>query len=296
MKIRSSIKCLLILFSVVNLNLSFAQADFEDQARSLNQLHAAMPVVYHNQAEPGDRLISIQWMTEDFSSELKGGVAVTCQPLGVQITTKDIAAGSTIPLTLYDPEDENGKQYKLRGTVAMDGIVRVVFNMCEPEMFHDFKPTANQLKIAEKKPTQFVSKQSLENKKIKQSEKKAINQHKQGESDTVLDVKWMTADFTREIDDVFPCEPVGLLVKTQNIEIGQEIEVVIESKNHVDDQAIDYTVYGRVEPDHRVRIVFNQHIDLNYCQDSELGLQPASAVIDHKQAQPEIMPAKKLDF
>lgn len=89
------------------------------------------------------------------------------------------------------------------------------------------------------------------------------------ELDTILNVKWMTADFTQEIDDAFPCEPVGILVQTQNIEIGQEIDVVIELKNRRDHQAVEYTVYGKVEPDHYVRIIFDQHIDLNSCENAE---------------------------
>jgi hypothetical protein len=298
MKITRLIKFLLLLFGVGNLNFSFAQTDLLDLTSSLAKLRPSAPVHYQNQADLGDRLISIQWMTEDFSTQLKDAVAVSCQPLGIQVTTKNIVAGSTIPLTLYDPENDKGDEYKLRGTVAADGIARVVFNMCEPDAFHDFKPTTHQFKIAEKEPAQSGSKQPLESKKNKESEKKITSQKQQGESDTIVDVKWMTADFTQDIHDTFPCEPVGILVQTQNIEVGQEIEVVIESKNHnhIDDQATEYTVYGRVEPDQRVRIVFNQHIDRNHCKDNELAPQSELPIVDDQQAVPEIMPAKKLDI
>lgn len=311
MKIINSIKLVLLLFGLSNSNLGFAQPALLDLASSLPKLHSSVPMDYQNQADLGDRLVSVQWMTEDFSTELKDGVAVTCQPLGIQVITKDIVAGSTIPLTLYDPENDHGDEYKLRGTVDANGIARVVFDMCEPEAFHDFMSMPNKklmpsktvnsklasknkiqlpfsLKPDQLKPHQFKKAQlnqlksndlleneeNWTNEKIKQAgkteEEKAAGQKQQEELDTILDVKWTTADFTQEITDAFPCEPVGLLIQTQHIPIGEEIDAVVKWENDNNkSQNGEYTVYGKVEPDHHVRIIFDQHIDLNECKNTE---------------------------
>ena len=338
MKIINSIKFVLLLVAVGNLNLSFAQVDLLDKASSLPKLHPRAAVDYQNQADLGDRLISVQWMMEDFSTELKGGVAVTCQPLGIQVTTKDIVAGSTIPLTLYDPENDNGDEYKLRGTVGADGIARVVFDMCEPEAFHDFSTAPNEkvmpsktvesklvqknqtqknqiqipfslkpnkLKPSQLKKAQFNQMNSnnirenekiWENKQVKQTQQtkeKAARKRQRGELDTILDAKWMTVDFSEEIQSAYPCQAVGLLIQTQHIPIGEEVDAVVQWEDDDDkSRSGEYTVYGKVEPDQRVRIIFDQHIDPAQCgKDVESMLDFSE--IDQQQAQPETRPASK---
>lgn len=300
MKIINSIKFVLLLLGVGKLNLSFAQADLLDQTSSLAEIYPSVPVHYQNQADLGDRLIAVQWMNEDFSKELKGRVAINCQPFGIQVTTKDIVAGSTIPLTLYDPENENEGEYKLRGTVGADGIARVIFDMCEPEAFHDFitvpnekaMPSktveskraqknqiqipfslkSNQLKQSQLNKAQFNQLNSIktaENEKIKQAgktkEEKAARKLQREEPDTILDAKWMTVDFSEEIQSVYPCQAVGLLIQTQRIPIGEEVDAVVQWEEGDKSRSGEYTVYGKVEPDHRVRIIFDQYIDPAKC-------------------------------
>ena len=334
MKIINSIKFVLLLLGVGNLNLSFAQADLQDQASSLPKLYPSVPVHYQSKADLGDQLIAVQWMTEDFSKELKGGVAINCQPFGIQATTKDIVAGSTIPLTLYDPENDNGDEYKLRGTVGADGIARVVFDLCEPEAFHDFITVPNEKatpsktvesKLAQKndiqipfslkrnqlKPSQLNkaqfnrsnSKNILENEKIwgnkqikqagKTKKEKVARKKQQGEPDTILDAKWMTVDFSEEIQSAYPCQAVGLLIQTQYITIGEEVDAVLKWEDDDDkSQSGEYTVYGKVEPDHRVRIIFAQHIDPAKCGKDVESIFEFSE-IDQQQVQPETRPASK---
>ncbi|MFW1736213.1 hypothetical protein ACG94V_11055 [Acinetobacter sp. ULE_I001] len=328
MKIINSIKFLLLILGGGNLNLSFAQADLLDQASSLPKLHPSAPVHYQNQADLGDRIISVQWMTEDFSTELKGGVAVTCQPFGIQATTKDIVAGSTIPLTLYDPENDNRDEYKLKGTVGADGIARVVFDLCEPEAFHDFITApnekvipskivesklaqknqiqipfslkSNQLKQSQLNKSQFNQLNSIkteENEKIKQvgttNEEKAARKQQQGEPVTILDAKWMTVDFSEEIQSAYPCQAVGLLIQTQHIPIGEEVDAVVQWGDDDDkSRSGEYTVYGKVESDHRVRIIFDQHIAPSKCG-KEVESMFDFSEIDQQQAQPETRPASK---
>ncbi|WP_335955056.1 hypothetical protein [Acinetobacter guillouiae] len=339
MKIINSIKFVLLLLGIGNLNLSFAQADLQDQALSLPKLYPSVPVHYQSKADLGDRLIAVQWMTEDFSKELKGGVAINCQPFGIQATTKDIVAGSTIPLTLYDPENDNGDEYKLRGTVGADGIARVVFDLCEPEAFHDFITVSNekampsktvesklvqknqtqknqihipfslkpnQLKPSQLKKAQFNqmnSKKVLENgktwenEKIKQvgktEEEKAARKQQRGELDTILDAKWMTVDFSEEIQSAYPCQAIGLLIQTQHIPIGEEVDTVVQWEDDDDkSRSGEYTVYGKVEPDHRVRIIFDQHIDPAKCGKDVESMFDFTKV-DQEQAQPETRPASK---
>ena len=89
MKIINSIKFVLLLLGVGNLNLSFAQADLQDQASSLPKLYPSVPVHYQSKADLGDQLIAVQWMTEDFSKELKGNVKlVTLLKYGFNTLTK----------------------------------------------------------------------------------------------------------------------------------------------------------------------------------------------------------------
>ncbi|WP_224964835.1 hypothetical protein [Acinetobacter guillouiae] len=334
MKIINSIKFVLLLLGIGNLNLSFAQADLQDQALSLPKLYPSVPVHYQSKADLGDQLIAVQWMTEDFSKELKGGVAINCQPFGIQATTKDIVAGSTIPLTLYDPENDNGDEYKLRGTVGADGIARVVFDLCEPEAFHDFITVSNEkampsetvesklvqknqtqknqiqipfsLKPSQLKKAQFNqmnSKKVLENgktwenEKIKQvgktEEEKAARKQQRGELDTILDAKWMTVDFSEEIQSAYPCQAIGLLIQTQHIPIGEEVDAVVQWEDDDDkSRSGEYTVYGKVEPDHRVRIIFDQHIDPAKCGKDVESMFDFTKV-DQEQAQPETRPASK---
>ena len=334
MKIINSIKFVLLLLGVGNLNLSFAQADLQNQASSLPKLYPSVPVHYQSKADLGDLLIAVQWMTEDFSKELKGGVAINCQPFGIQATTKDIVAGSTIPLTLYDPENENEGEYKLRGTVGADGIARVVFDLCEPEAFHDFITVPNEKatpsktvesKLAQKndiqipfslkrnqlKPSQLNkaqfnrsnSKNILENEKIwgnkqikqagKTKKEKVARKKQQGEPDTILDAKWMTVDFSEEIQSAYPCQAVGLLIQTQYITIGEEVDAVVKWEDDDDkSQSGEYTVYGKVEPDHRVRIIFAQHIDPAKCGKDVESIFEFSE-IDQQQVQPGTRPASK---
>lgn len=338
MKIINSIKFVLLLFGVGNLNLSFAQADLQDQASSLPKLYPSVPVHYQSKADLGDRLIAVQWMTEDFSKELKGGVAINCQPFGIQATTKDIVAGSTIPLTLYDPENDNGDEYKLRGTVGADGIARVVFDLCEPEAFHDFITVPNEkampsktvesklvqknqtqknqiqipfsLKTNKLKPSQLKKAQFnqmnsnnirenekiRENKQVKQTQQtkeKAARKQQREELETILDAKWMTVDFSEEIQSAYPCQAVGLLIQTQHIPIGEEVDAVVQWEDDDDkNRSGEYTVYGKVEPDQRVRIIFDQHIDPAQCGKDVESMFDFSE-IDQEQAQPETRPASK---
>jgi len=329
MKIINSIKFVLLLLGIGNLNLSFAQADLQDQASSLPKLYPSVPVHYQSKADLGDRLIAVQWMTEDFSKELKGGVAINCQPFGIQATTKDIVAGSTIPLTLYDPENDNGDEYKLRGTVGADGIARVVFDLCEPEAFHDFITVSNEKAMPSKtvesklvqknqiqipfslKPNQLKKAQfnqmnsknilenekTWENEKIKQvgktEEEKAARKQQRGELDTILDAKWMTVDFSEEIQTAYPCQAIGLLIQTQHIPIGEEVDAVVQWEDDDDkSRSGEYTVYGKVEPNHRVRIIFDQHIDPAKCGKDVESMFDFTKV-DQEQAQPETRPASK---
>ncbi|MCU4491663.1 hypothetical protein KTI63_04160 [Acinetobacter guillouiae] len=136
-----------------------------------------------------------------------------------------------------------------------------------------------------------------ENEKIKQvgktEEEKAARKQQRGELDTILDAKWMTVDFSEEIQSAYPCQAIGLLIQTQHIPIGEEVDAVVQWED--DDnksRSGEYTVYGKVEPDHRVRIIFDQHIDPAKCgKDVELMFDFTK--VDQEQAQPETRPASK---
>lgn len=138
---------------------------------------------------------------------------------------------------------------------------------------------------------------TLGNEKIKQigntKEGKAARKQQREELDTILDAKWMTVDFSEEIQSAYPCQAVGLLIQTQHIPIGEEVDAVVQWKDDDDkSQSGEYTVYGKVEPDHRVRIIFDQHIDPAKCE-REVESMLDFSEIDQEQAQPETRPASK---
>ena len=71
-----------------------------------------------------------------------------------------------------------------------------------------------------------------ENKQIKKAGKtkkeKVERKKQQGKPDTILDAKWMTVDFSEEIQSAYPCQAVGLLIQTQHITIGEEVDAVVK--------------------------------------------------------------------
>ncbi len=103
----------------------------------------------------------------------------------------------------------------------------------------------------------------------------------------------MTADFSEEIQSAYPCQAVGLLIQTQHIPIGEEVDAVVQWKDDDDkSRSGEYTVYGKVEPDQRVRIIFDQHIDPAKCG-KEVESMFDFSEIDQEQVQPETRPATK---
>ena len=111
--------------------------------------------------------------------------------------------------------------------------------------------------------------------------------------DRIISVQWMTVDFSEEIQSAYPCQAVGLLIQTQHIPIGEEVDAVVQRKDDDDkSQSGEYTVYGKVEPDHRVRIIFDQHIAPAKCG-KEVETMFDFSEIDQQQAQPETRPAPK---
>lgn len=136
-----------------------------------------------------------------------------------------------------------------------------------------------------------------ENEKIKRlgktKEEKAARKQQRGELDTILDAKWMTVDFSEEIQSAYPCQAIGLLIQTQHIPIGEEVDAVVQWKDDDDkSRSGEYTVYGKVEPDQRVRIIFDQHIAPAKCGKDVVSMFDFTKV-DQEQAQPETRPASK---
>lgn len=138
---------------------------------------------------------------------------------------------------------------------------------------------------------------TLGNEKIKQigntKEGKAARKQQREELDTIIDAKWMTVDFSEEIQSAYPCQAIGLLIQTQHIPIGEEVDAVVQWKDDDDkSRSGEYTVYGKVEPDQRVRIIFDQHIDPAKCG-KEVESKFDFSEIDQDQDQPETRPATK---
>lgn len=135
-----------------------------------------------------------------------------------------------------------------------------------------------------------------ENKQVKQTQQtkeKAARKQQREELETILDAKWMTVDFSEEIQSAYPCQAVGLLIQTQHIPIGEEVDAVVQWEDDDDkNRSGEYTVYGKVEPDQRVRIIFDQHIDPAQCGKDVESMFDFSE-IDQEQAQPETRPASK---
>ncbi len=232
-----------------------------------------------------DNVDSIKWMNEDFTQEL-GDDMVICQTVGLLVTTHGLKAGTKIPIEITDTEDKHKKRYKIKGTVDQQGVARVVWNMCEPKIAHDFvvkEQTPEQKDLINVKYSSAqIDSPLIVDPELKKSSDQSIfddpNKYpptvdKENQS-KIVSVKWMTADYSHEIKNSLPCEPVGILIQTQGKKAGDPIHIVIGELQADDDdpEAVittkndrKYEVSGVVDADGFVRIPFTQHIDKKLC-------------------------------
>lgn len=92
------------------------------------------------------KVVHVAWMNHDFSREID--TAVTCQDIGILVTTQGYAPGDDIQVTVGSTDDEGQAQkVKLHGTVDADGKARVHWpamgcldDVATPLLIHDTAP------------------------------------------------------------------------------------------------------------------------------------------------------------
>ena len=68
----------------------------------------------------------------------------------------------------------------------------------------------------------------------------------------IVDVAWMSGDFSREITEAVTCQDIGVLVTTRGYAEGEEINVTVGEKHGSTEH--DVTLYGKVDADGQARI------------------------------------------
>ena len=68
----------------------------------------------------------------------------------------------------------------------------------------------------------------------------------------VVDVAWMSGDFSHAITEAVTCQDIGVLVTTRGYAEGEDVNVSIGEKNGPKER--DVTLYGKVDADGKVRI------------------------------------------
>lgn len=94
-------------------------------ALSLAGCTAVMPTALSS-AEPaaGKSVLAVAWMSPDFSQEIT--TAVTCQDIGILVTTQGYAPGDPVTVTVSSTDDgEKVRDVALHGTVDAHGMARV---------------------------------------------------------------------------------------------------------------------------------------------------------------------------
>ena len=70
----------------------------------------------------------------------------------------------------------------------------------------------------------------------------------------IVDIAWMSGDFSREITEAVTCQDIGVLVTTRGYAEGEDVNVTVGEKNGSKER--DVTLYGKVDADGKVRILW----------------------------------------
>ena len=68
----------------------------------------------------------------------------------------------------------------------------------------------------------------------------------------IVDIAWMSGDFSREITEAVTCQDIGVLVTTRGYAEGEDVNVTVGEKNGTKER--DVKLYGKVDADGKVRI------------------------------------------
>lgn len=78
----------------------------------------------------------------------------------------------------------------------------------------------------------------------------------------VLDIAWMAEDFSAEIEQALPCQPLGILVSMQGYATGEAVDVTLHDTG---DSDFETRLQGRVDADGKARLLWNP------CEDDTPG-------------------------